>query len=425
MTVRLLHPALFAIAFILPTLAFAQRDNRTMESGVTDIVNSDSDGSDAETAFKGNAPQSPKDNGMPRFALVGKDRQFYLGIGGQFLGEGVFTWGDDMPSPLLFTPSSLVGAAPGGGGNTAFCWQTSSVYMNFVAMPGTGNCIGVFFKANFMGNGSSLGCYHFYARYRGLTAGYTASLFTDGAAEPMTIDFQGPDGYPYLNVFTAYWQQKFTDKFSVAIGVDAPTASMTTGQTTGMVSQRIPAIPFYLQYAWNAGNSHVRISGLVRPMQYRDITEASNITEIGRGVQLSGVANVVGGLSVCFNGTYGQGIGTYLQDDYGLGLDAVTTTDPGKMATVNNMGLTGGVCYSFSQKVSANITYSHLTNWLPKNGMSAGNQYRLGDYAAANMICNINKFVSAGIEYDYGHRKNFNGDSLHASRLQCQLAVTF
>ena len=406
--------------------ASAQRDNRHMESGVTTPLHNDkANPDDVEKSLKGNAPKSPNDNGLPRFALVGKNNEFYLGIGGQFLGEGVFTWGDAMPSATLFTPSSLTPSTPGNGGNTQFAWQSSSIYLNFVAMPGSDNQIGVFFKGNFMGNNSSFNCFHFYAKYRGLTAGYTNSLFTDGAAEPMTIDFEGPNGYPFITLFTAYWEQNFTKNFSGAVGIDAPSASMTTGNSTAAVNQRIPAIPLYLQYAWNDGAAHVRLSGLIRPLQYRNMTEGANKTEVGGGVQLSGMTKVAGNLSANFNAAYGRGIGTYLQDDNGLGMDAVATSEAGHMKTVKTFGVTGGLSYAFSSKVSTNLTYSHLVNSLPDNAVVSKDQYRYGDYVAANVIYNINKFVSAGIEYDYGHRKDFNGEGLHANRLQCQLAVTF
>lgn len=406
--------------------ASAQRDARHMEKGVTTPLHNDNaDRDDVEKRMKENAPKAPNDNGLPRFALVGKNNEFYLGIGGQFLGEGVFTWGDAMPSATLFTPAALTPKTPGNGGNTQFGWQTSSIYMNFVAMPGTDNQIGIFFKANFMGNNNAFNCFHFYAKYRGLTAGYTNSLFTDGAAEPMTIDFEGPNGYPFTTLFTAYWEQNFTKNFSGAIGIDAPSVSMTTGATTKMVNQRVPAIPLYLKYDWNGGGSHVRLSGLVRPIQYRNLTEDSNSTLVGGGIQLSGMTKVAGNLSANFNAAYGRGIGSYLQDDSGLGMDAVTSTKAGKMETVKTFGVTGGLSYAFSPKVSTNLTYSHLVNSLPDNATVDSDKYRYGDYVAANVIYNINKFVSAGIEYDYGHRKSFDGESLHANRIQCQLAVTF
>ncbi|MDE6791941.1 MAG: hypothetical protein K2J48_02495, partial [Muribaculaceae bacterium] len=69
--------------------------------------------------------------------------------------------------------------------------------------------------------------------------------------------------------------------------------------------------------------------------------------------------------------------------------------------------------------------YSHLTNWLPDNALISNDTYRYGDYVAANLIYTFNKFISAGIEYDYGHTKNFAGNPLHSNRIQAQLAVTF
>lgn len=411
---------------VSPFNIMAQRDSRHFEKDAVEVVNeSDADVNHVQKTLKENAPQSPKDNGLPRFALVGKDKKFYLGIGGQFLGEGVFDFGDEMASPLLFTPSAMTAKTPGNGANLGFAWQSSSVYLNFVAMPGSGNQLGLFFKGNFTGDDSDFGCYHFYARYRGLTAGYTNSLFTDGAAEPMTIDFEGPNGYPFINLFTAYWTQSFTMNLSGAIGIDAPTASYTAGHATEMVNQRVPAIPLYLQYAWDGGNSHLRLSGLVRPMQYRNTVDEKNITMTGLGMQLSGMAQIVGGLSINYNVAYGRGIGTYLQDDNGLGLDAVPSTEVGHLDMVKTMGVTGGLSYNFSSRLSTNLVYSHLTNWLADSSLPQDTQYRYGDYVAANIIYNINKFVSAGIEYDYGHRKNFDSDSLHTNRLQLQFAVTF
>lgn len=403
--------------------AHAQRDKRLEKDVVTVISNHDADKNHVEETMKKNAPHTPNDNGLPRFALVGKDRMFYLGVGAQFLGEGVFTWGDEMPSALDFIPSALTPSTPGNGSATQFAWQSSSIYLNFVAMPGTDNKIGIFFKGSFNSD-KTFKCSHFYAKYRGLTVGRTNSLFTDGDAVPMTIDNQGPNGIADLSLFTAYWTQKFTRGLSGAIGIDAPVSAMTYGPTTKSVNQRIPAIPAYLQYDWGGG-SHIRLSGIVRPMQYRDLKEGANAAAVGGGIQLSGNARIVDGVSLQFSGVYGRGLGSYLQDDEDLALDAVPTVDAGKMSTVKNLGLTGGLNFAFSPKVSANVVYSHLTNWMPDDAVYDGSTYRYGDYVAANVIYSVNRFVSAGIEYDYGHRKDFNGDGLHANRIQAQLAVTF
>lgn len=405
--------------------AAAQRDNRTGEKGVVSTIAGDeSEGAHVEEAFKANAPVGVKDNGLPRFAIVGKDHKFYLGIGAQFLGEAVYDFGGSMPGATLFTPSALTAPTPGNDKKLGFGWQSSSVYLNFVALPHSANSVGIFFKANFMGNNNAFNCYHFYGKYRGLTVGYTTSAFTDAAAEPMTIDFEGPNGYPYMTLFTARWEQKFSKHFSGAIGVDAPTTELTTNAKTEQLTQTLPAVPLYVQYAWDGGASHVRLSGIVRPLRYRNLTDSKNTTLVGLGVQLSGMANLVGPLSVQYNAAYGRGISTYIQDDNGLNLDAVPADAAGRLDMVRTLGLTGGLNYTFSPKVSANVVYSHVVNTVANGAMPGASTYRMGDYVAANVIWTINKFVSAGIEYDYGHRKSFDGASLHCNRVQCQFAVT-
>lgn len=406
--------------------AAAQRDNRHFEKGALTVMNNDTaDVSRVERHLKENAPVSPNDNGLPRFSIIGKNHEFYLGIGAQFLGEAAFDFGDNVASPILFAPSAMTAAAPGSGAALRFGWQSSSVYINAVAMPGTDNQVGIFFKGNFTGANDSFSCYHFYGRYRGLKAGYTASAFTDEAAEPMTIDFEGPNGYPYLTVFNASWTQKFSANISGAIGLDAPTASLSGGRDASQVSQRLPAVPLYLQYAWAGGGSHLRLSGLLRPLQYRNLAKGENSTLMGTGVQLSGMSTIAGPISASINAAFGRGIANYLQDDNGLELDAVTVSDAGRMAMVKTLGLTASLTCNFDTRLSANLVFSHLSNWLPDGAIGQGDSYRYGDYLAANLIYNINRFVSAGIEYDYGHRKSFSGDPLHANRLQMQLALTF
>ncbi|MDE5839010.1 MAG: hypothetical protein K2H39_08145, partial [Paramuribaculum sp.] len=406
--------------------AYAQRDTRHFEKGVVSVTNNDTVNAETvERHLAGNTPGSPKDNGLPRFAIVGKDHKFYMGIGVQFLGEAVFDFGDEMSSVTSFTPSALTPSTPGNRSSLGFGWQTSSFYMNVLALPGERNQVGLFFKANFTGSNNTLHVKHLYAKYRGLLIGHTTSLFTDAAAEPMTIDYEGPNGYPFLSVFTASWTQNFTKNLSGAIAVESTTTALTTNGSTEQVNQRIPVIPLYLQYAWNGGKSHARISGIFRAMQYRNLSSEQNKVLAGMGVQLSGMNQIYGPLSWNYNIVYGRGISTYLQDDTGLNLDAVPTTKAGKLEMVKNLGLTAGLNYKFSSKVSTNLVFSHLVNYLPDNADISTDTYRYGDYFVANVLYNFNRFVGAGIEYDYGLRKDFAGNILHSNRLQVQMSVTF
>ncbi len=422
-----------ALAALLP--AFAQLPHThiveetdrdaTTPTDVTVVIGDRESAAHAGEAFRDNAPVNPNDVGLPRFAIIGHENMFYLGIGLQFQGEAVFDWGDEMPSTINMIPNTLTPRTPGNGSNLRFSAETSSVYLSCVALPNNKNKVGLFFSANFTNNDYNFNLSHFYIKYRGLTAGYTNSAFTDGAVMPITIDNQGPNGVVNYTCVGGYWRQKFNKHWSGAIGLDAPSATMSYSSTTSQVSQRIPAFPVYLQYRWNKKN-HLRASALMRPMQYRNMADAKNVTPFGWGVQLSGISNIAGGLSVVFAGSYGKGIGQYLNGDNGLGYDAVPVANtPGKLDLVKSMGLMGGLVYNISSKLASNVTYSHLSNWLEHGSVLPEADYRYGDYVAANLIYTVNRIVAVGLEYDYAKKKTWGGDTLHANRVQCQLAVTF
>ncbi|MDE6277277.1 MAG: hypothetical protein K2M06_04130 [Muribaculaceae bacterium] len=414
--------SLFSLLFSPAT--YGRRPVDSGKSVVSTLLNDTADARRVEKALTTNAPAAPKDHGLPRFALVGKNHEFYLGVGAQFLGEAVFDIGDQIPSPLLFAPATLIAARPGSRESLGFAWQSSSIYLNFVAMPQTDNSIGLFFKGSFTGSGNNFSCYHFYARFRGLSVGYTSDAFTDAAAEPMTLDYEGPNGYPYATLFNASWTQKFGHGISAAIGIDAPSASISCGSTTGAVSPCIPAVPLYVQYAWGGDASHVRLSGLLRPFRYRNLVLDRNTTLTGLGAQLSGIVSIMPCVSFCGNIVYGSGIGSYIQDDAGLGLDAMPASEPGRMAMTRSLGLTAGLAWTISPRLCANLSCSRLANYPGKKATVPSDGYRHGEYLAANIIYTVNRFVSAGIEYDYGHRRNFGPQSLHTSRIQAQFALT-
>ena len=100
-----------------------------------------------------NAPKSYNIPGAPRFAIRGKDNKFYLGIGGTAKTTLSYDWGNPIESGYDFTTSSiLMQQRKGDGGLVQFSAATSSLYVNFVALPDTKHQLGVYFNFNFKGN---------------------------------------------------------------------------------------------------------------------------------------------------------------------------------------------------------------------------------------------------------------------------------
>ena len=81
---RLIYSAIFLCVAILVANANEAVDSIAVKSHVNVIIGSKENEQDVENAFKENIPQDKSVAGMPHFAIVGKYKRFYLGIGANF-----------------------------------------------------------------------------------------------------------------------------------------------------------------------------------------------------------------------------------------------------------------------------------------------------------------------------------------------------
>lgn len=384
---------------------------------------------DVYNIFLDNAPKAYLIPGTPRFAIEGKERKFYLGIGGTAKATVSFDWGKPIDNAYNFTTSAIpLSQAKGNGGRYQFSAATSGLYLNFVALPGDKQQIGAYINFNFTGNGNDYGFNLFYAylKYRGFTVGYDFSLFSDMAAVPPTIDNEGPNALTAIPNGVIDYRHSFNQHWSVGIGAELPMMSATNGAKTANVYQRIPDVPAFVQYSWNQGKCWVRFSGIVRNMLYRDLEADRNRNNCGWGMKMSGSASA-GPVITYYQAAYGRGITSYFQDLYGGGLDMVPNGNS-RMKTVEAWGGYFGLQYNFSPSVFATAVYSQLRNYAghySDGAVAWGEQYKYAQYALANIIWNMTPQISTGIEYIYGRRVDMDGISRHDNRLQSMLRFTF
>lgn len=380
--------------------------------------------------FAENSPTSYHIPDAPRFAIVGKDRKFYLGIGGQVKGVALFDWGDPIQNPDEFVTSAIpMNKTPGNGGELQMTARQSGLFVNFVALPDNPNKVGVFMAANLIGSGDnySFNLQYAYVKYRGFTIGYDYTLFGDMGAAIPTIDYEGPNSFTAFPNAVVDYRHNF-GKFQIGVGAELPTASYTTGDHTSTVSQRVPDIPAYVQYSWTSG-SWIRFSALMRNMAYRDLVAGKNNTATGWGVKVSGTTAMSSPLRAYWQVAYGKGMTSYFQDLYDEGLDMVPDSDsPGKLDMVKSWGGYFGLQYNFSSKVYSSVAYSHVRNYFDsyKGGTTPwGEQYKYAQYAVGNVIYNVNSIFSCGLEYLWGRRVDMSGLSHHDNRIQAMVQVTF
>lgn len=385
--------------------------------------------------LQNNAPAQYNIPGLPRFAIFGKEGKFYLGIGGAIKATAGFDFGDPISNPNSFVTSSLpMDNAPGNGGKFQVSAQQSSLFVNFVALPGSDNQVGAFVAVNFVDDNYALNLKQAYLTFRGIKAGYTYGLFCDVAAGVPTIDYQGPCSATSVQNGVIDYEHSFgkEHRWKAGVGLEMPQTSVTVASQTATVSQRMPDIPAFLQYSWAKGDGWIRGAVMVRNLFYRDLTTGKNVDKVGWGINISGHSPLAGALSASWQGVYGKGIASYFQDLNGKGMDLMPDNDrPGVLNTVKAWGGYFGLQYSFSPKVFCSATYSHVRTYAgcyndaasPAGGW--GGQYKYAQYAVANVFWNITPILQTGLEYLYGRRVNYDGQQAHDNRIQTCIQLSF
>ena len=168
----------------------------------------------------------------------------------------------------------------------------------------------------------------------------------------------------------------------------------------------------------------MRLSGILRELSYRDLVAGKNHFVTGWGVQLSAVADIVGGLSFFGHNTYGQGIGYYINDLSGEDYDLVPRQgSPGELKAPGAAGWTAGLQYTFSDNFFVSASYSRAE--LYETAGRDATSYRYGQYIAANAFYNVWGDLRVGVEYLHGTRKDISGLSGKSNRVEAALQYSF
>lgn len=379
-----------------------------------------------------NAPHVLNEQDVPRFALLGKEHKFYMGIGANIVGTMDYDFGHPISDPNSFTTRDIpMEIAPGNGGQFKLSAQQSNFYLNVVAMPGSENQIGAFIMIKFLGHDYTPNLDQAYLKYRGITMGKTFSIFTDAAANPPTIDHQGVNAATTVVHGMIGYERAFGrgKQWQFGVGLDMPNESYTNAYNTKTVTQRVPDIPFYIQRNWAEGKGWIRFSGIVRNIMYRDVPAERNKDIVGWGVKTSGRTPVYNGLWFAWQGVYGKGIASYINDLQTCGLDI--TPVPGNAAKLEAVKAWAGFAslqYRFSYKCFATTTYGHVRTYardFTDSPTPWAIGYRYAQYLATNIFYNFNPIVQVGAEYLYGRRVDYDFRQAHDNRFQLMLKVSF
>ena len=366
-----------------------------------------------------------QDPRAPYFMFMSRNGDMALGVGGQVKVRGYFDWNGSIPNdgfipydiPIPKKPTEMNNlAASASGTGLFFTLLGSNKFLgNYMA----------YFQADFNGyNHRGFRIKKAYITIRDWTAGYAVTTFEDTQAEPSTVDGAGPNGINSRKNILVRYMHGFKKHWKVAASVEFPGESLSAdGVHTQACNPYIPDFAAFLQYQWDNG-SHLRLSGLLRTLSYRDMVAGRNHNITGWGLQLSTVVNPLPSLNLFGIISTGQGHASYTTDLGNGDFDLIPKVgQEGRLYAPWAAGVVVGAQYFFNQKVFANLAFSEQT-YYPKPD-PRDSSYKYGLYGVANVFWDITPRFEVGFEYLHGKRKNFNGESGSANRLMAMFMVSF
>lgn len=365
-----------------------------------------------------------QDPAAPYFLFMSKDAQLAMGIGGCVRLRGYYDWGGAIPAsgfapyliPMTPDPTRMrqFGTTPAG----------STLFFKVI---GRNKMLGdyqLYIEANFNGyQGRDFHLKKAYATVNEFTIGYANSTFSDPAALPPTVDAQGPANKISPTNLLVRWLHPFRKNWSVALSVETPEFHIAADSATKKCAEWLPDVAAFIQYQWSK-SQHVRLSGILRTLSYRDMLTERNHNRVGWGLMLTSVFAPHPAWTVYANVSTGRGYES-MGGDLQIGsYDLVARPGrPGEMYTPWGLGWNVALQYNIRPNLFVSANYSQ-SRYLPQKPVDAS-EYKMGQVIAVNAFWNLTPRMQVGAEFDIGSRTDQIGARRWARRVGAMAQFSF
>ena len=366
-----------------------------------------------------------QDPRAPYFMFMSKDASLAMGIGGCVRMRGWYDWGGVIPYNG-FIPYSI--SIPRNDAERRKVGTTPAGTALFFRVIGRNHRLGdyqLYIECNFDGYQSR--DFHLkkaYATVNDWTIGYTLSSFSDIASQPIMVDGQGPNAEVQTTAVLIRWMHTIQKNWVVAASIESPDSRVAAdGTTTSTISDWFPNIAAFGQYQWGT-NQHVRLSGIMRVLPYRDLIANTNRNEIGWALQVSSIFRPIEPLTVYATINGGRGYGSLTGDLQMDNFDLIANpTEEGKMYSPAALGWYGALQYNFRPNLFAGLVMGEM-RYLPEHHV-ADSSYKYGLYGAVNIFWNPTPRLQLAAEMNLGKRQNMSGEHNYARRVSMMCQFSF
>lgn len=377
--------------------------------------------------FDRNHVEGYQQSERPHLIITTPDTKYSLAVGGYVNMRVGYDFEGIVESPDFVTGAIPVIANYENRQKLIMDPATSRLFFKGIAKSRLLGDVVTYIETDFRGYQNNLRLRLAYLSFKGFLFGRNVTTFCDLAAAPVTVDFQGPNAYNFnFNAMVRY-THTFDKHWTLGAAAEMPQLSATYETTQdNPILQRVPDFILYGQFSWGrTQSSHIRITGVVRDMFYRNLTDNTNDKKIGWGAQFSGNIAFARHFNLLFNGVGGAGITPYIQDLTGRGLDLVPNPKHnGELQTPDMWGWFAALQYNITPRIWISGGYSTVSVETHK-GYDNPTMYKKAQYIFGNCFYKLAPCCTVAVEYLYGTRKDMNGDKGHANRLQAMIQYNF
>ena len=366
----------------------------------------------------------------PQFVFSSKENRFSFSLGGFVALRAAYDAGGIVENIDFVTYDIPVAGNYATRQKLTLDASTSRLFLKAIANTRAVGRVVIYLDGDFRGgaaNSYTPRLRSAYVSLLGLTLGRDVTTFCDLEAAPATVDFQGPNAYNFNFATLVRYERSFAEgRLSFGVAAEMPVVSGTYGEGFDAIPQRVPDIPFYVQYAWGGDrSSHIRASAVVRNMYLHDLTRKSDTSLTGWGVQFSGTIRCCDPLRLFMNGVYGKGITPYIQDLTGSGLDFTPCPrDETRIRTMPMWGWQAAAQIALTPRLFLSGGYSTV-RVQRSHGFYAADEYKRGQYVFGNVFYTIAPRCKVAGEYLYGSRRDMTAGKGHANRVNVMLQYGF
>jgi hypothetical protein len=326
-------------------------------------------------------------------------------------------------NPDRFVPAQIpVSGQTGFGGSEQFNVnaRASQLRMDVRAPEMDGN-LRFYYQNDFFGSGNGMQyrLQHLYGQFYNVTAGFTYSCFEDPDAWPDTVDYEGPNAVIWARRPLVRYMLPICKSWQLNFGIEAPGAEIDSNSTTNSFNQNNPMPDATINARWeNERWGHVQLGAVFRDIGAHSSTGNQNI--FGYGVNLASSINMFRRDSLQSQFTYGEGIFRYFNDNF-MNNDAAFNST-GDLEALPVYGATVGYTHHWCDSLRSTATYGYVNI---DNQLSQGpDAYHQTHYASVNVVWQLRKRLSVGLEALYGKKETQSGATGDVWRFQLGLVYS-